>query len=131
MSEIKLAAPIRPAPAVEASVEARGRAKLRRAAEAFEGLLVQQLVKQIRSAQLEQGLFGEGAGASVYNAMFDQYLGEQLARDSPFGIADLLEARWNESAEEPENTDLSRVEARRIAAEGALDAQVTGFGADD
>jgi len=113
------------------SAQRRERVELRRAAEAFEALLVQQLVKQIRQSQLESGLFGESAGASAYDAMFDQHLGEQLARDSPFGIARLLEARWTENPDQPDNAERALRQARAILAEGAAGTQVPLSRADD
>jgi Rod binding domain-containing protein len=102
-------------------------ARLRQAAEAFEAILVQSLIKKMREAQVPGGLFGEGAGTSVYEAMFDQHIAESISRGSPFGIADLLEQQWTR---EPED----RLEAFRAlqVLERARDelAQVSGDPAD-
>ena len=71
------------------------RTELRRAAEAFEGLLLQTMLRRMREAQLENGFFGTTAGSSVYEAMFDQHLSDALASESPLGVARELESRWN------------------------------------
>ena len=70
------------------------RAEIRRTAEAFEGLLLKQLVTRMREAQIEGGLFGEEAGSSVYEGMFDDFLSDHLTKNSPLGIADMLERQW-------------------------------------
>ena len=67
--------------------------------EAFEAILLQSLVRRMREAQLRQGFFGESAGSSVYEAMFEQHLAEAISENSPLGIADILENRWSETLE--------------------------------
>ena len=89
MSEV---AGIRLSPPAE-KPEAR-RAELRQAAEAFEALLIQSMLRQMREAQLEEGFFGKGTGSSVYEAMFEQFLSEGMAGASPLGIAEVLEQEW-------------------------------------
>jgi len=68
--------------------------QLREAAEAFESILIQHLFRRMREAQLEEGFFGEGTGASTYEGIFEERLAIQVAEGSPFGIADMLEAQW-------------------------------------
>ena len=68
--------------------------RLRGAAEAFEAMLVSSLVRSMREAQLEGGLFGEGPGAEIYEEMFTQNLSESLARGSFLGVARSLEDQW-------------------------------------
>jgi flagellar protein FlgJ len=94
-----------------AAIAPRGEhARLREAAEAFESILIQQMFRRMREAQLEGGFFGEGTGASTYEAMFEEGLASRLAAGSPFGVADMLEAQWLERA------------ARRSEIQNALDA---------
>lgn len=76
-----------PAPAAEAR-------RLREAAEAFEALLIETLLRTMRETQLEDGLFGRGPGASIYEGMFDAHVAGSLARGSPFGVARALEESW-------------------------------------
>jgi murein DD-endopeptidase MepM/ murein hydrolase activator NlpD len=81
---------------------------LREAAQAFEGLFLQALVRRMRDAQLDEGFFGSGAGSAVYEAMFADYLGQQMALRSPLGIASLLEAQAAERSFSPEQARVSR-----------------------
>jgi murein DD-endopeptidase MepM/ murein hydrolase activator NlpD len=70
------------------------RIRLREAAESFEALMVQTLLKSMSEAQLENGFFGEGPGASTYQGVFEEQLAERLSQGSPFGIARMLEEEW-------------------------------------
>ena len=87
---------ITPAAPAAVSSSDTDQARVRKAARAFESLLVQSLIKTMRRAQLEDGFFGEGTGSSTYEAMFDRYLADSLAERSPLGIAGMLEAQWLE-----------------------------------
>jgi len=66
---------------------------LREAAEAFESLVIETMLRTMRESQLEEGLFGESAGSSVYEGLFDAHVAGHVARGSPFGIARILEER--------------------------------------
>ncbi len=120
-----MSAPVRLDPAVAAAAGDTRRQEIRQAAEAFEALFMQTLIKKMRESQLESGLFGESAGSSGYESMFDQLLGERLAGGSPLGIADALEAKWSEN---PENRTQA-LEVLRRAADSA--AKVQGADADE
>jgi murein DD-endopeptidase MepM/ murein hydrolase activator NlpD len=99
------------------------RRELREAAAAFEALFLQTLIRRMREAQLEGGLFGEGAGASIHEGLFYERLSERLAGESPLGIAKMLEAQWAGAApsgvatEAP--TELRRRESVRAYAAAA------------
>ena len=88
------------------------RAQLRQAAEAFEAILLQSLLRRMREAQLKEGFFGESAGSSVYEAMFEKHLAEAVSEGSPLGIADILEKRWAGSLQ-------GREEARELMQKAA------------
>ena len=105
--------------------QAKKNPEIREAAEAFEALFLQTLLKKMREAQLEDGLFGKTAGSSIYEGMFDQMVGERMAEGSPLGIADALEARWSEN---PEKHDTGRDALRRLRESAA---QVQGAQADE
>jgi Rod binding domain-containing protein len=90
--------PVTALPALHDGAPAAERGRLREAAEAFEALLVQYVFRAMREAQLEQGFFGERAGASIYEAMFEDRLARVLSEGSPFGVAAALEARWLDGA---------------------------------
>lgn len=56
------------------------------AAKRFEELLSTMLVREMRRG-VEQGFFGEGAGADVFEGWLDEHLGRSLARDGVFDLA--------------------------------------------
>lgn len=120
---------------VEPATTADDRREIRKAAEAFEALLLQHLIRRMRAAQLENGFFGESAGSSTYDAMFEQHLSEQLADGAGLGIADILEAQWTGQHREAEAREAFR-KIQRIRDESLLDSlegrspQVPGTPAD-
>lgn len=95
-------------------------ARLREAAQAFEALFMQTLLRQMREAQLEEGFFGQGAGASGYEAIFEDLMARQSAGSSPLGIASLLESQWSGTV----GTSVDGVEdaLRRLGADHAYRA---------
>ena len=78
---------------------------LRKAAEAFEGILVQMLMKEMQNAQLDEGMFGGGAGSDIYQGLFNQELSSRLADGSPFGIADMLVDQWTRDRIDPSEVE--------------------------
>ena len=64
-------------------------ANLKAAAEQFEALFVQQLLKQARSAKLADDILGSEAG-DTYLAMLDQERAKQLSAQMNLGIAEAL-----------------------------------------
>jgi len=56
------------------------------AAKRFEELLSTMLVRELRRG-VEQGFFGEGAGADVFEGWLDEHLGRSLAREGVFDLA--------------------------------------------
>lgn len=62
---------------------------LRRSAQQFEGLLIQQMLKSMRAASPGDELMG-GGQTEFYRDMFDQQLSTHLAGGKGLGIADLL-----------------------------------------
>ena len=86
--------PIDPRPRGSAEAGNKPDAGLRKAAVAFEGIMMQMLMKEMQDAQLENGLFGDGAGTDIYQGLFNQHLSGRLSEGSPFGIADMLMEQW-------------------------------------
>ena len=64
-------------------------ADLKAAAEQFEALFVQQLLKQARSAKLADDILGSEAG-DTYLEMLDQERAKQLSAQMNLGIAEAL-----------------------------------------
>lgn len=62
---------------------------LRRSAQQFEGLMIQQMLKSMRAASPGDDLMG-GGQTEFYRDMFDQQLSTHLAAGKGLGIADLL-----------------------------------------
>ena len=52
------------------------------------------MFRTMREAQLESGFFGQGTGSSTYEGLFETHLAGSVSRNSPFGIARMLEERW-------------------------------------
>lgn len=89
---MRTVAPIHLDPA--AAKAAGERLRLKQAAEAFEALMLQSLLKSMSEAQLEEGFFGGGPGASTYQGIFEEQFAEELSLGSPLGIARMLEEQW-------------------------------------
>lgn len=69
---------------------------VREAAQQFEALLVQNMLKEMRAASGDDGLFGSSQMDSYYE-MFDQQIALDMARKGGLGLADVL-VRQLESA---------------------------------
>ena len=57
----------------------------------FETLFGTLLVRELRRS-MPKGLFGDGAGADVYEGWFDEQLGAALAERDSLGVSQLVEA---------------------------------------
>lgn len=64
-------------------------AALRKAAEQFEGLMLQQMLKAMRAASLGDDLMG-GQQVEMYQDLFDQQIAQQLSATKGLGLADAL-----------------------------------------
>jgi len=58
----------------------------------FESIFVSMLLKEMRQTASDDGLFA-GDNADVYGGMFDMFLGQHIASQGAFGIAELLNSR--------------------------------------
>ena len=67
---------------------------MRKAAVEFESLLVEHLLQTMSKAQLDEGFFGSGPGASTWESFFQETMAGKLAESSPLGLARSLEAQW-------------------------------------
>ena len=72
-------------------------ADLKAAAEQFEALFVQQLLKQARSAKLADDILGSEAG-DTYTEMLDQERAKQLSKQMSLGIAEALVNQFSNRA---------------------------------
>jgi Rod binding domain-containing protein len=55
----------------------------------FESVFVSMLIKEMRETSSEDGMFA-GDSADVYGGLFDTFLGQHLASQKAFGIAELV-----------------------------------------
>jgi len=59
------------------------------AAEKFEGLLATQMFKQMRTG-LDEGFFGSGPGADIFEGWLDENLGNALAKSGALDLASAI-----------------------------------------
>ncbi|MFO7552391.1 MAG: flagellar assembly peptidoglycan hydrolase FlgJ [Haliea sp.] len=74
-------------------------AAVREAAQQFEALLLQTMLKEMRAATADDGLFGSSQ-MDTYYEMFDQQIALEMTRKGGMGLADML-ARQLGSGEQP------------------------------
>ncbi len=79
--------------AKSASVGARQRSEIRKAAQEFEAIFIAQMLKVMRETIQESGLLGGGFGKTIYTELFDQEVALSLAKRGALGIANLLEQK--------------------------------------
>jgi Rod binding domain-containing protein len=80
------------------------------AATAFQEVLATLLVKELRRS-VPQGLFGQGAGADVYEGWFDEHLGRTLAERDALGLAKTIQASLARKADASAYADLAQAHA--------------------
>ena len=80
-----------PAPAPAAA--GGGDGGLRKAAEAFEAVILRQLMASMRQAKLADDIFGSSA-TDNFREMADARTADSLAAMRQFGIADMVEAQF-------------------------------------
>ncbi len=64
--------------------------KLKEAAEEFESLFVNYMLKSMRKTVMKSELLGSGLGGDIMESMFDEKLSQNLASHSNLGIAELV-----------------------------------------
>ncbi|MDO4905172.1 MAG: flagellar assembly peptidoglycan hydrolase FlgJ [Lautropia sp.] len=79
------------------------RAAIRRVAEQFEALFMQQLLKSMRAAVPKSGMF-DGPGMDIYNSMLDSQLASG-ATGGPGGLAEMIERRLSGNPAGPLEAD--------------------------
>jgi flagellar protein FlgJ len=71
------------------SVKADDTQAIRAAAQQFESLFTNMVLKSMREAKLGEGL-GESDGTNLYTDMYDQQLSLQMSQGHGLGLADML-----------------------------------------
>jgi flagellar protein FlgJ len=67
---------------------------LRKAAEEFESLLIEQLVREMRKSVPRSELFGNRDSEQMFEELLDGEYARHMVRRGGLGIADLLMAQW-------------------------------------
>lgn len=83
--------PLKSAPSVTDNTDERWSSDLSQACEAFEGLLIGEMLKAMRqSSAIAEGILPMGSGERIFMAQQCEALGSALAQREPLGIARLL-----------------------------------------
>lgn len=85
-----LSNPAPTAPAVPATLQPSQDAELRKAAEAFEAIILRQMLSAMRQGKLADDIFGSSA-TDQYRELADARLADDIAGRRQFGIADMVE----------------------------------------
>ncbi len=93
------AVPAAPIPALAGG--SGGDGGLRKAAEAFEAVILRQLLASMRQAKLGEDIFGSSA-TDNFREMADARTAESIASLGRFGIADMVEAQFRARAGAPQ-----------------------------
>jgi Rod binding domain-containing protein len=66
------------------------------AATAVEGMFMSMLVGEMKKTLGEGGFFGNAPGSQIFDGMFEQLIGEEMAKKGGFGLAKFVEASLNQ-----------------------------------
>jgi murein DD-endopeptidase MepM/ murein hydrolase activator NlpD len=78
------------------SVSADKTAQLRKAAQDFEALFINQMLTVMRETIDDSGLADKGLGQNIYTQLFDEEVARSLATKSPLGIAEMLIRQYSD-----------------------------------
>lgn len=93
-------------------------AELKKVAKQFESLLVNELLKAMRSTVPENALWGDSGGTRIYRQMHDEALAEALAGSGKgLGIADLVVEQMRPTLPSERNGHAAPSPARRLRAD--------------
>ena len=73
------------------------------AGEKLEALFATMLVRELRRALPNEGFFGGGKGADVFNGWMDDLLGQQLADDGALDLAGRVKVALSQQQEEQDD----------------------------
>jgi murein DD-endopeptidase MepM/ murein hydrolase activator NlpD len=95
--------------AKSASLGAKQKGELKKAAQEFEAVFIAHMLKVMRETIQESGLLEGGFGKSIYTELFDQEVSLSLAKRGALGISNLLERSISAdiSADEKKQSDQS------------------------
>ena len=70
--------------------------RLKKACAEFESIFINYMLKNMRNAGIEDGLFGDSNESKIMNAMFDENLAGQISLGGGMGIGDILFERMKD-----------------------------------
>ena len=82
--------------ASDAEVAAQ-RAELRKAAQDFEAMFINLVLKEMRPDEEEDGLFGSSTAGNIYREMFDTELSKTMSGSGQLGLAEMIERQVAQS----------------------------------
>jgi len=65
-------------------------ARRKQAAEDFEAIFVEYMLRQMRQAQVQGGLFGSGAAGDFYESLLESAVAKQIAHHQQLGLAKMI-----------------------------------------
>lgn len=78
------------APNVTVTPNSRSQAKLERACSEFESIFITYMLKSMRTALSEDGLFGNNNESKIIQSMFDENLALGMAKGGGIGLGKML-----------------------------------------
>ncbi len=64
--------------------------KLKQAAQDFEALFIQYMLKTMRKTIMKSGWLEDGQGGEIMEGLYDQKISQKIAQDKPLGLAELF-----------------------------------------
>jgi|GEM_PF-5129299 peptidoglycan hydrolase FlgJ len=85
----------------KSDIDAR-KAKLLKSAKDFEGILVKEILKSMRSTLTDGGMFGTGSAGEIYSDMMDDAVANKIAGRGEMGLAQIIYKQMVESIDPSE-----------------------------
>ncbi|MBM3374995.1 MAG: hypothetical protein FJY35_02745 [Betaproteobacteria bacterium] len=112
------------------AAQAGQKAALRKAAEQFEALFIQEMLKSMR-ASIEKDELTNDSTTETYEALFDREISLQMAKRGAVGIADMLVSNLERQQSAAEVLNQRRLEAPGATKPMRLERKTYGLGVTD
>jgi Rod binding domain-containing protein len=96
-------------------------AEVRKAAEGFEAVFLNQFVGTMFSGMKTDGMFGGGNGEKMWQGFLVQHIADAFAQRGGIGIADMVVAEMTRASEAPLPEDVPAMNAGETASENLTD----------
>ncbi|QEG23382.1 rod-binding protein [Mariniblastus fucicola] len=98
-------------------------AKMESLGQEFEGVFLSLMLKEMRNTLEDGGFFGEET-SDTYGGMFDMFVGQDMAKSSPLGIADMLVKNYSRQQSNPVAEQSTSVDPAQSADGESVDVPV-------